>query len=179
MADSDELLDCLQRYQLMQQLRSQSRARVLAQPTGDYARSLFGAQKANIARINQIFDDTDEMLRDLFVVELVATFERIVFALAGTAIGAFRKAIDQTPELTPFYDFRARFISKTESIGNLGGMREILKDISVNYERIKAVIDYRDWVAHGKRFGRKRVIFSIEEAHDDLQLALRQIRGGC
>ena len=70
MADSDELLDCLQRYQLMQQLRSQSRARVVAQPAGDYARSLFGAQKANTARINQIFDDTDEMLRDLFVVEL-------------------------------------------------------------------------------------------------------------
>lgn len=173
---SDELSDCLRRYHLLQQIRSQSRTRVLAQPAGEYSRSLLGNEKIDGGRINQIFDDADEALRDLFIVELVATFERVIFGLAGTAIGEFRRAVDLVPERTPFYEFRARFIFTAESIGNLGGMREILKDLCVNFDRIRVIVEYRDWVAHGKRFARKPSISSVADAHDDLQVALHQIR---
>lgn len=100
-------------------------------------------------------------VEDMAFLALVAAFEMLVFArieLAGEKIRSMVEAGYHSDQ--PLYAFRLAFVRDHESFRNLGGLRELLGDdirITALAQDIKAIIDYRDYIAHGKRFKKGEV----------------------
>jgi hypothetical protein len=129
----------------------------------DYLNSVYSQ---NYGTALNFIDNVFKIAQDSAIVILVATFEQIVFAKYRTSYGALKVVVrDKTDSSIDYYDSRERFIF--DSIGRLSGIFDLIKGKidSDLYNILFQIKEYRNYIAHGKRF----------EKPPDLQLELEEI----
>ncbi len=123
------------------------------------------------------FKELQDQLFDSMYLEIVATFEGIVSARIGTAVGTARTLIKQHyPDDKPFHKSISGFVKQPNQLDNLSGVRNLLerKLPPELGDRLKQIVEYRDHIAHGRRFG-KTTDLSIEEVAATLEDVLNRI----
>ena len=113
------------------------------------------------------FDSLCERIEEHYALELISTFEGLVFDRFGDTAGVIRKVVKSGYERmrknhkpTPLYHSASSFIKNKEDIRSLSGASSILeKQISEElHEELEEIIDYRNWLSHGKNYGKREGI---------------------
>ncbi|MDM8549970.1 hypothetical protein QUF72_07840 [Desulfobacterales bacterium HSG2] len=116
------------------------------------------------------FDSLCERIEEHYALELISTFEGLVFDRLGDTAGVIRRVVKSGYEKmrknhkpTPLYHSASAFIKTREDIRSLSGASNILgkqiKQISEElHEELEEIIDYRNWLSHGKNYGKREGI---------------------
>lgn len=157
-----ELRNCYDNHLVLLNLIASAERRAIADKSekfsSDHGIPLSG-RKGKVPRRKEIlvyFNNLRKQVSDNAFVEMVATFERIVFTKIGNATGLTRKIVREHYERgNPFHIAIISFIKSSDEINRLSSLYNILhgripNDLSDSFEEI---ISYRNRVAHGKRFG--------------------------
>lgn len=121
-------------------------------------------------QIETYFDQIRKQISDNTFVEMVATFERIVFTKIGNATGLTRKVVREHYEQgNPFHTAIASFVKSPDEINRLSSLHNMLQGRIPNdlSDRFGEIISYRNRVTHGRRFG--------EDTHLTLQEVLETL----
>lgn len=91
---------------------------------------------------------------EAFLISLVSVFERVVFAKYKTSYGAIKTTIGSSKDTTiDFYRTREKIVG--DASDKLHAIINII-DGQIDGEllrKLKIIKEYRDFIAHGKRFG--------------------------
>ncbi len=130
--------------------------------------------------IQDYFDGMQRIIMDNAVLNLVAVFEKEVHALATQASGRAKQVVGRHYDSNqPYAASIENFVKNAnEDINNLKGFCEIAdacmsRSLSSD---LNEIINYRNRLAHGKRFG-KEIGKSVQEVLETLDQALATIRG--
>ncbi|MDZ7898451.1 MAG: HEPN domain-containing protein [Arcicella sp.] len=105
-----------------------------------------------------------QAIEELIVIGLVSDFEKIIFDRVDNASGEIVKIVKQKYDLKPFNDFSADFVKSSKDIDKLSIIKKIIdpklpKELS---DKFKDIIEFRNRLAHGKRFG-EQLLLSFDE----------------
>lgn len=112
--------------------------------------------KKNDPQVIKILDGAKDAISEYSFIAMVASFEKIVFDKLGNTLGEIKKLVNyQLSSNVPFYNSRVHFIRKRKDVGTLSMIKVLLKGKidGFLFERLSEIIDYRDRLAHGKKFG--------------------------
>ena len=117
----------------------------------------------------------DKMVRsieELIVLGLVADFEKMVFDNVENASGAISKIVKEKYINGAFKDCSTGFVKTIRDIDKLSIIKEILspklpKELS---DQFKEIVEFRNRLAHGKRFGKDSLL-----SFDDIALILDDV----
>jgi len=127
------------------------------------------------------FDKLYERIEEHYALELISTFEGLMFDQFGDTAGVIKgfvksgyERMQKKNEHTPLYLSASSFIKTKEDIRSLSGAKNILeKQISEElHEELKEIIAYRNWLSHGKNYGKRS---GIEEPK--VKLPIKDIYG--
>jgi hypothetical protein len=111
------------------------------------------------------------------VVTLVACFEKIVFAKYYTASGEIKKVVKAySPQPLDYYKSREKFVN-----GNIDRLQSIIDLVEGQIdnrllENLKRIKGQRDYLAHGKRFGKAPAInLNLSEVAEILDKVIMEI----
>lgn len=127
--------------------------------------------------INSYFDQLQNSLRDGAVIEMVGIFERLLFLrIADTTNFAVNILEKNYSTEKPFSNSIKSFVKNKGDINNLSGLKQILLgNISdALHGKLREIIDYRNRIAHGRRFGRDSIL-TVENILEDLDKLLKTI----
>lgn len=133
---------------------------------GNFAIRIIPARKGRkIQNESHITDDYFGQLyaeiTELYILNIIATFERIVFQKIDNAYGEIRSIVtieydkrhSKKHKPAPLYHSAASFIKDKEDVHSLSGARKILENqiTEESSEYLREIIEYRNWLSHGKR----------------------------
>jgi len=155
------LKKCYDNYNFLLNLLTHARLRALSDKSNkfikDYKIPIVFKKKAKREKnIEDYFAALEQDIIDNTFINLVATFERIVFSKLPNAIGLIRNIVEENyPQESPFHLTIRSFIKDANEINNLATVQKMLSGkISESLsEQLDDIISYRNRVAHGKRFG--------------------------
>jgi hypothetical protein len=158
---NDELLQCYRNFVVLRNLCVSGRERALADKSDNFLRQhkipAAGLKKKDRKEtIENYFDSLQQQIFDNSFVDLVATFERIIFIKIGNSSGLLRRIVKENYSAQyPFSIAIEGFIKDSNTINRLSSIQKILDGGISNYlsEQLKNIIDYRNRITHGKRFG--------------------------
>jgi hypothetical protein len=160
---SEILLKVFDRYELLFNLCANAKMRSLSDKSDNYMRKLgldiVGKKKIKKKRnslINEYFDVLQKDLEDSAVLNLVAVFESIAFNNIPSVVDKSKKKLSSHYiQSDPFSSSVKSFVKSTQDIKNISTIVDILSgNIPISLENdLKKIIDYRNRIAHGKRFG--------------------------
>ena len=111
--------------------------------------------------ITQHLKQLRDWLEEWSFLSLMAAGEAALFKQIGTAAGEIKKTVDMHYIKGPsMARFRRGFVKDEGDIRNLGGLGHLLGSGPLGDSlkaRLEEAIDYRDYLAHGKREGVKAV----------------------
>ncbi len=175
---SKELLDVFKKYNTLLMLCTKAQERAISDKTDKYLKDLgldIIGQKKNQRenKIREYFDSIQRDLEDNTILNLVAIFEKIIFYKIPIAIDNSKKILTRHyDEHNPFSASIESFIKSTQDINKISDIQAILSNnISVTLgNKLKEIIDYRNRIAHGKRFGKETqlTIHQILEILDEV-----------
>lgn len=120
------------------------------------------------------------MLYEVCFLDIIGTFEKILFDRLENALGLVEKMVGQGYKRGPFTLCSASLIKGTREIHNLGHIRDLIKPHLGQQQKsdvgLDIIVDYRNWLAHGKRF-KERVAFDtrLEDLVEILEAILDKI----
>lgn len=161
------LSDCYNNYLVMLKICLNAKDRALSDKTNKYIFSLGGNLLGNKTKSNRskeielFFDNLQQDLIDSYFINIVATFEKIIFSIIPNAVGDTRKIVNENyDDKKPFKPMIDRFVKDTNDFNNLSNIKELLrgKIASDLYEVFDEIINYRNRIAHGKRFGEETTL---------------------
>ncbi len=126
--------------------------------------------KENI--IDIYFDSLHQKIDEHYVIELIATFEQIIFSRIDNAYGEINSILSteyakrqQKRQAAPLNRCTSSFIKNKEEIRNLGGASKILENqvSKESLDELDEIIKYRNWLSHGKRDVGKNSFLKFEE----------------
>jgi hypothetical protein len=158
---NDELLQCYRNFVVLRNLCVSGRERALGDKSDNFLRHhkipTAGLKKKDRKEtIENYFDSLQQQIFDNSFVDLVATFERIIFIKIGNSSGLLRRIVKENYSAQyPFSIAIEGFIKDSNTINRLSSIQKILDGGISNYlsEQLKNIIDYRNRITHGKRFG--------------------------
>lgn len=158
---NDELLQCYSNFIVLRNLCISGKERALADKSDNFLRhhkipAAGLKKKGRKETIENYFDSLQQQIFDNSFVDLVATFERIIFIKIGNSSGLLRRIVKENYSAQyPFSIAIEGFIKDSNTINRLSSIQKILDGGISNYlsEHLKNVIDYRNRITHGKRFG--------------------------
>ena len=136
-------------------------------------------RKARLTELDDYFDDLDRTIFELFLLHLVATFERDAFARLQTAIGEARSTLDEHfPSRSPFARAAQHLVKDAkDDIYNLSGVQQLLKSYpgaaTVDLAQLR---EHRNYVAHGGRVGTPSTFNKLADVHATLVRLLKLIK---
>lgn len=166
-------------YHLVQiDIATKAKDRALSDKTDKYLRglglSIVGAKKKNRDdAIKEYFDGMQKILEDNAIVNLVAVFEKVTFDSLNLATDDAKRLLDANyDEDMPFSSCITALVKTKDDVNNLSGLHSLASGtMSTSLAKdLKDIIEYRNRVAHGKRFGReigktvKDVLETLDEA---------------
>lgn len=110
--------------------------------------------------IGQKMDLMTKSIEELIVVGLVSDFEKIVFDRVENASGEISKLVKSQYNSNPFKYFSADFVKSVKEIDKLSVIKSIIakKLPDELLQKFSEVIDFRNRLAHGKRFGEQSIM---------------------
>lgn len=163
---------CIRRHSLLIGICINARSRAITDTSGKFLENIkyahTGDQRPSRTSIDSDFDLLHKKIDDGSFIELISSFEKIVFQKINNATGSIRKIVCAEyikPE--PFAISSDKFIKDAEDIGSLKKIKGILdgKIPSGLSSRLEEIINQRNRVAHGRRFGIESSITLIETAN--------------
>lgn len=159
--NSKDLLDTYEYYLVQIDLATKAKDRALSDKTNKYildlGLSIVGAKKKNRDdAIKEYFDNMQKILEDNVIVNMVAVFERLTFESLNLATDNARKVLKENyREDKPFSSSVAALVKTKDDINNLSGIHSLATGSMTTSlaKDLKEIIEYRNRVAHGKRFG--------------------------
>jgi len=167
---SDELLQIYNQYNTLVKLSPQAQERSISDKSDRYINTLgldiIGGKRKNRSNlINDYFDTLQKDLYDFAVLNFVATFEKLIFNRIALAEQASKSILASNYETSaPFATSIKSFVKSKQDINNMSGVLNILSGaISTTLRnKLKEIIDYRNRIAHGKRFGKETDLTVLE-----------------
>lgn len=142
--------------------------------TGKFATEInfpFIGQPIKKGKANPI-DEIIKKVDDLLVVSLVSVFESLVFNRVDNATGEIKKVVGAGYTLPPFNPFSESFVKGNAEINKLANVNALIDHAipSVVKEKYKAIIDHRNFCAHGERIGSRSglTLQEIAQCLDDV-----------
>jgi len=177
-----DLLRVYSKYNTLLLLCIKARNRAVADKTNKYLTGLgfdiIGRKKKSREKlINEYFNTVQKDLEDNTILNLVATFEKSVFNNVPTAINQSKDILQSHySAFEPFSSSIKSFIKSTQDINNISGIQKLLSgNIPMALEnKLKEIIDYRNRIAHGKRFG-KNSLLTVWETMEKLDEVLEVV----
>lgn len=124
------------------------------------------------AFVGEKMDNLIEAIDELIVLGLVSDFEKIVFDRVRNASGEIQKIVKKQYKSPPFLDFSTSFVKSVNDIDKLSIIKSIIieKIPEDLYKKFAEVVEYRNRLAHGKRFGEQSLMSfdEISEVLDDV-----------
>jgi hypothetical protein len=136
----------------------------------DNLRNIYSAKEK---KAKEFADNLSRQSYEALLISLVSTFERVVFAKYKTTYGEIKKiAENHTPKSIDYYKSRQDFVE-----GSIDKLHKIIilmgKQISPSSLQIlNDIKDHRDFIAHGKRFGKEP---PVKMKLEEIALALDKI----
>ena len=126
--------------------------------------------------IGNKFDMMVQSIDELIILGLVSDFEKIVFDRVENASGEIAKIVKQKYTSKPFFDFSIDFVKSTKEIDKLSIIKAIVSSKLPDElsKKFGEVIDFRNRLAHGKRFG-EQTLMSFDEIAQTLDDVLNFI----
>ncbi len=167
---SEEFLQIYNQYNTLIKLSLQAQERSISDKSDKYINTLgldiIGGKRKNRSNlINDYFDTLQKDLYDFAVLNLVATFEKMIFNRVSLAEQKSKTILASSYEMSaPFATSIKSFVKSKQDINNMSGVLNILSGtISTTLRnRLKEIIDYRNRIAHGKRFGKETDLTVLE-----------------
>lgn len=125
-----------------------------------------------------LFDDLLPTLDELCFLELIRVFEKLLFERLTNAAGDIRKVVKEERESGPFQICSSGLIRDQDDVRNLGALARIMGGtISAALQNdLRRIVDYRDRLAHGKRFGQDPAVpMSMDDVVEILERVLARI----
>ena len=111
--------------------------------------------------IDEHFDTLKRKIAEHYMLNIIATFERMVFARIDNAYGEIKNIVrdeydkrrSRKDRATPLYHSATAFVKDRDDIRNLSGSRRILENqiSQESSEELDKIIAHRNWLSHGKR----------------------------
>ena len=117
-----------------------------------------------------------QTIDELIIMGFVSDFEKIVFDLVDNASGEITKIASKNYSNGPFKHFASDFVKSGKDIDKLSIIKAIISP-KLPDELLKKfieVIDFRNRLAHGKRFGEQSIL-SFDEIAETLDNVLNFI----
>lgn len=176
MANTTELDDAYKRYLCTMSIVTNAQQRSLADPHGKFIETiglpLFGHKSKNLrGDLKTYFDEMQQKIVDLYFLDLVAIFEKIIFNSIGNASGLIKNIVRGGYDRpAPFHMASESFVKKQEDIYNLSGVKSLVSEKLPREiaERLSEILEHRNWLAHGKRIGKQSTI-DIAQLHTYLK----------
>ncbi len=136
-------------------------------------------QKNQKKLIQKHFDKLKTDIKEFYILNIITTFEKIIFKKIQHARGDIKKIIDKGYERRiknnekVYFHHSAKFFIKSDTdIFSLGGAIKLLenqiKSKQQLFNDLKKIREHRDYLSHGKRSIGEQSKFSIEEIKDKL-----------
>ena len=177
-----DLLHVYNKHNTLLTLCVKAKERAIADKTGKYLRELgldiLGKKKKQReGTIKDYFDGVQKDLEDNTILNLVATFEKLIFNNIPEAINNSKEILNtHYSNQAPFSSSIKSFVKNTQDINAVSAIQGILSGhISTSLgNTLKEIIDYRNRIAHGKRFGKESRI-TISETLEMLDEVLEVV----
>lgn len=182
MAGSRELRKSLNRYSDLKNICLHVQNRVKADNNGKFLRTvqltILAEQTKNRKNDEEeFFDDIKSKLSEFCFLDIVSTFEKLVFKKLENALGNARSIVKKkySPK-DPFGICVASFIKNKDDIRYLGGLSHFLegklpKDLQT---KLGEIIVYRNQLAHGERSG-EAIELTLDETVEILEAILDKV----
>lgn len=97
-----------------------------------------------------------QSIEELIVIGLISDFEKIIFDRVDNTSGEISKIVKQRYNSEPFREFSTDFIKTSKEIDKLSVIKKIIEPKLPEGlgKKFTDVIDFRNRLAHGKRFGK-------------------------
>ena len=134
--------------------------------------------------IDDYFDSLYQRITEHYIIELIATFEQIIFDRLDNAYGEISSILSaeytkrrKNNKPTPLYLCTNSFIKNKENIRNLGGASKILENkiSQESLDDLNEIIKYRNWFSHGKREVGEESILTFEEINQRFLTIINEI----
>ena len=179
MAESRELRKSLNRYSDLISICLHMQNRVRADSNGKFLQTVqlsILAEKTRNRRNDEeeFFDDIKTKIREFCFLDIVSTFEKLMFKKLQNALGNARTIVkNKYPRKDPFGICVGSFIKNREDIRYLGGLSHVLegklpKDLQT---KLGQIIVYRNQLAHGERSG-EAIELTLDETVEILEAIL-------
>lgn len=126
-----------------------------------------------------------QRITEHYILELTAAFERIIFNRLDNAYGDINRILTAEYEKrqrkgqpAPLNRCASSFIKNKEDIRNLRGAGKVLNNqlSSESLNELDEIIQYRNWLSHGKRDVGQESLLSFEEIKQRFQIVLDEIK---
>lgn len=182
MAESPELRKSLNRYSDLENICLHIQDRVKADSNGKFLKAvpltIFAEKTKNRKKDEEeFFDDIKSKLNEFCFLDIVSTFEKLVFKKLENALGNVRAVVKKGYQRKdPFGICVVSFIKDKDDIRYLGGLSNILKGHLVENLRsdMNKIIDYRNRLAHGDRSG-EEIQLTLNETVEILETILEKV----
>ncbi|RLC10006.1 MAG: hypothetical protein DRI57_21080 [Deltaproteobacteria bacterium] len=179
-----DLKKCYEDYLVLKNICEKARQRAISDGSGKYLFDIgfpHAAEKAKNRKkvIGEYFEEIQEKLFESNFLKIVAVFEKIVFKKLGNAAGEAEKVLNKNYGRShPFHSSIRRFVRSPSDVNNLRGVRDIMYGESniPLAAKLGEIINYRNRLAHGKRFGQETTL-TLEESLSVLNEILETIDG--
>lgn len=179
---AEDLLHVYNKYNTLLTLCIKAKERAIADKTDKYLRELGldivgKKKKQRDDMIKEYFDRVQKDLEDNTILNLVATFEKLIFNNIPTAINNSKEILNtHYSNQDPFSSSIKSFVKSTQDINAVSAIQGILSGhISTSLgKNLKEIIDYRNRIAHGKRFGKESQI-TVSETLERLDEVLKVV----
>jgi RiboL-PSP-HEPN len=130
--------------------------------------------RKNFVRIKM--DSMVDSVEELIILGLVSDFEKIVFDRVDNASGEISKIVKQKYASKPFHEFSSDFVKTSKDIDKLSIIKAMTTPkLPVELsKKFAEVIDFRNRLAHGKRFG-EQSLMSFDEIAQTLDEVLNYV----
>jgi len=147
-----------------------------------------GNKKNRVKAIEKHFDKLKTDIKEFYILNIITTFEKIIFKKIQQAHGdieniivkGYEKRIKNKEKVCFRYSAKS-FIKSDTDIFSLGGAIKLLEKQIINKELfndLKAIREHRDYLSHGKRRNvGEQSKFTIEEIKNKLSILFSQVFG--
>lgn len=117
-----------------------------------------------------------QSMDELIILGLVSDFEKIIFDRVENASGEIAKIVKQKYASKPFLNFSSDFVKTSKDIDKLSIIKALVapklpEELS---KKFAEVVDFRNRLAHGKRFG-EQSLMSFDEIAQTLDDVLNYV----
>lgn len=132
--------------------------------------------------LDKYLSDLINSIEEMSLLKIVADFEKQIFQKLDESLSYTKKLINENYDKNkPFYKVRIDFIKTSEKeINKLSNIKNLLDGkIEKNlFEKMSIIIEYRNFISHGKRFQTKEsnsFMYTLEEVVTILNEVLEEI----